>query len=166
MKKKLGLLMSIIHMPKLLVLDEPTNGLDVESVHLFYDIIFRLARTGVTILFSTHLMDHVEKLCSHVVVINQGAVVSQGPLAELQTKFDQGESGGYFPSIDRQAAAVTSARASHPGFWRILSCCWALRGGAPSAAASARLSCSAAAPPRAGGGPGSGSFSILSSARS
>ena len=89
MKKKLGLLLSIIHMPKLLVLDEPTNGLDVESVHLFYDIIFRLARTGVTILFSTHLMDHVEKLCSHVVVINQGAVVSQGPLAELQAKFNQ-----------------------------------------------------------------------------
>lgn len=89
MKKKLGLLMSIIHMPKLLVLDEPTNGLDVESVHLFYDIVFRLARTGVTVLFSTHLMDHVEKLCSHVVVINEGAVVSQGPLAELQAKFNQ-----------------------------------------------------------------------------
>jgi ABC-2 type transport system ATP-binding protein len=89
MKKKLGLLMSIVHMPKLLVLDEPTNGLDVESVHLFYDIIFRLARDGVTVLFSTHLMDHVEKLCSHVVVINEGVVVSQGPLAELQAKFHQ-----------------------------------------------------------------------------
>jgi ABC-2 type transport system ATP-binding protein len=89
MKKKLGLLLSIIHMPKLLVLDEPTNGLDVESVHLFYDIIFRLAGMGVTILFSTHLMDHVEKLCSHVVIVNEGAVVSQGPLAELQAKFNQ-----------------------------------------------------------------------------
>jgi ABC-type multidrug transport system ATPase subunit len=84
MKKKLGLLLALLHQPKLLVLDEPTNGLDVESTHLFYDLILDLAQGGTTILFSTHLMDHVARLCSHVVIINEGSVVATGPLAALR----------------------------------------------------------------------------------
>jgi ABC-type multidrug transport system ATPase subunit len=83
MKKKLGLLLAMLHQPKLLVLDEPTNGLDVEAVHLFYDLILQLAAQGTTILFSTHLMDHVAKLCSHAVIINMGAVIAQGSLDSL-----------------------------------------------------------------------------------
>ncbi len=71
------------------MLDEPTNGLDVEVGPSLYDIIFRLAGMGVTILFSTLSDGSVEKLCSHVVIVNEGAVVSQGPLAELQAKFDR-----------------------------------------------------------------------------
>src|SRR5262249_22082738 len=65
MKKKLGLLLALLHQPKLLVLDEPTNGLDVESTRLFYDLISETASEGTTVLFSTHLMDHVTRLCSH-----------------------------------------------------------------------------------------------------
>ena len=84
MKKKLGLVLAMLHRPRLLVLDEPTNGLDVESTHLFYDLITEQARQGATILFSTHLMDHVERLCSHVVVINEGSVVAAGPLDRLR----------------------------------------------------------------------------------
>jgi ABC-type multidrug transport system ATPase subunit len=84
MKKKLGLLLAMLHQPKLLVLDEPTNGLDVESTHLFYDLILSQAAEGKTILFSTHLMDHVAKLCSHAVIINEGVVVAKGPLAQLR----------------------------------------------------------------------------------
>ncbi len=80
MKKKLGLL----HAPKLLILDEPTNGLDVEATHLFYELILDLAAHGTTILFSTHLMDHVARLCSHVVVIDRGTVAAKGPLEELR----------------------------------------------------------------------------------
>jgi len=87
MKKKLGLLLALIHQPKLLILDEPTNGLDVESTHLFYDLILAQSRQGVTVLFSTHLMDHVAKLCSHAVVINEGAVVAQGALDDLRSRF-------------------------------------------------------------------------------
>jgi ABC-2 type transport system ATP-binding protein len=89
MKKKLGLLLAMLHDPKLLVLDEPTNGLDVESTHLFYDIIFETARQGTTVLFSTHLMDHVTKLCSHAVIINEGTVVAKGSLDELLSTFGQ-----------------------------------------------------------------------------
>jgi len=84
MKKKLGLLLALVHQPKLLVLDEPTNGLDVESVHLFYDLISEKASQGTTVLFSTHLMDHVTRLCSHAVIINEGTVVAKGSLDELR----------------------------------------------------------------------------------
>jgi ABC-2 type transport system ATP-binding protein len=90
MKKKLGLIMAMLHKPKLLVLDEPTNGLDVESTHLFYDLIFETARQGTTVLFSTHLMDHVTRLCSHAVIINEGALVAKGSLDELRSTFGQG----------------------------------------------------------------------------
>jgi len=87
MKKKLGLLLAMVHQPKLLVLDEPTNGLDVESTHLFYDIIFEEAKRGTTVLFSTHLMDHVTRLCSHAVIINEGMTVAKGSLDELRSTF-------------------------------------------------------------------------------
>lgn len=89
MKKKLGLLLAMVHQPKLLVLDEPTNGLDVESTHLFYDLIAETANQGTTVLFSTHLMDHVTKLCSHAVIINEGALVANGSLEELRSTFGQ-----------------------------------------------------------------------------
>src|SRR5580692_6953880 len=84
MKKKLGLVLAMLHQPKLLVLDEPTNGLDVESTHLFYDLIIDTAREGTTILFSTHLMDHVTRLCSRAVIINDGIVVANGSIEELR----------------------------------------------------------------------------------
>lgn len=83
MKKKLGLLLAIVHRPRLLVLDEPTNGLDVEATREFYDLVGDLARAGMTILFSTHLMDHVARLCSHAVILHHGRVVAVGPLETL-----------------------------------------------------------------------------------
>ena len=89
MKKKLGLLLAMLHRPRLLVLDEPTNGLDVESTRLFYDLIGEAAADGTTVLFSTHLMDHVTRLCSHAVIINEGALVAQGPIAELKERYEE-----------------------------------------------------------------------------
>jgi ABC-2 type transport system ATP-binding protein len=84
MKKKLGLLLAMLHQPRLLILDEPTNGLDVESTRLFYELIAEAAAAGTTVLFSTHLMDHVARLCSHAVVINSGKLVAKGSLADLR----------------------------------------------------------------------------------
>jgi ABC-type multidrug transport system ATPase subunit len=84
MKKKLGLLLAILHEPRLLVLDEPTNGLDVESTRLFYEMMSEAAAAGATVLFSTHLMDHVTRLCSHAVVIDGGKLAAKGSLAELR----------------------------------------------------------------------------------
>jgi ABC-2 type transport system ATP-binding protein len=92
MKKKLGLLLAMVHEPKLLVLDEPTNGLDVEATHLFYDLISTIARDGVTVLFSTHLMDHVTRLCSHAVIMNEGTIVTQGSIGDLRAQHGQAAS--------------------------------------------------------------------------
>jgi ABC-type multidrug transport system ATPase subunit len=71
------------------VLDEPTNGLDVESTHLFYNLISETAAAGTTVLFSTHLMDHVTRLCSHAVIINEGSLVANGSLADLRSEFSE-----------------------------------------------------------------------------
>jgi len=87
MKKKLGLLLALLHQPRLLVLDEPTNGLDVESTHLFYDLIAATAAQGTTVLFSTHLMDHVTRLCSHAVIMNEGALVAAGSIDDLRAAY-------------------------------------------------------------------------------
>jgi ABC-2 type transport system ATP-binding protein len=92
MKKKLGLLLAMLHEPRLLILDEPTNGLDVESTHIFYDSMLEEAGRGVTVLFSTHLMDHVAKLCSHAVIVNDGRVVAKGSLNDLRSTFGESSS--------------------------------------------------------------------------
>ncbi len=105
MKKKLGLALALLHQPKLLILDEPTNGLDVESTHLFYDLILDLAADGTTVLFSTHLMDHVARLCSHVVVIDSGAVVAKGPLADLRTAYGDKSLEDVFLELTRTPAS-------------------------------------------------------------
>jgi ABC-2 type transport system ATP-binding protein len=92
MKKKLGLLLAMLHEPRLLILDEPTNGLDVESTHLFYDLMIEESGRGVTVLFSTHLMDHVARICSHAIIINEGRVVAKGALNELRSTFGESSS--------------------------------------------------------------------------
>jgi ABC-type multidrug transport system ATPase subunit len=84
MKKKLGLLMALLHRPVLLILDEPTNGLDVESTHQFFEMMRELACDGTTILFSTHLLDQVERLCSHAAVIHAGRIVASGSLDAIR----------------------------------------------------------------------------------
>jgi ABC-type multidrug transport system ATPase subunit len=90
MKKKLGLALALLHEPKLLILDEPTNGLDVESTRLFFDVMHELAAAGTTILFSTHLMDHVERLCSHAAILHEGRLAAAGTIDELRDRFAQG----------------------------------------------------------------------------
>jgi ABC-2 type transport system ATP-binding protein len=80
MKKKLGLLLALLHEPQLLILDEPTNGLDVESTALFFELMGEQRASGRTVVFSTHLLGQVEALCSHVAVIHQGRLVASGEL--------------------------------------------------------------------------------------
>ena len=87
MKKKLGILLALVHDPVLLILDEPTNGLDVESTHLFFDLMREEVARGRTVLFSTHLMDQVERLCHEVAIINGGRLVTAGTLDELHRQY-------------------------------------------------------------------------------
>ena len=81
--KTVGLLLALLHQPKLLVLDEPTNGLDVESTRLFYDLMRGQSQHGTTILFSTHLMDQVTKLCTHAAILHHGRLVTSGAIDDL-----------------------------------------------------------------------------------
>lgn len=88
MKKKLGLLLALVHRPSLLILDEPTNGLDVESTRLFFDLMRELAAGGTTIVFSTHLMDQVERLCTHAAILHQGRLLKSGTLDDIRAGRD------------------------------------------------------------------------------
>ena len=92
MKKKLGLACALIHDPDVLILDEPTNGLDPRASRHVQERIRVSAAHGKTIFLSTHLLDMAERLCSRVGIIDQGALVAVGPLKELQDKLVPGGS--------------------------------------------------------------------------
>jgi ABC-type multidrug transport system ATPase subunit len=83
MRKKLGLLLALLHQPRLLVLDEPTSGLDVEATRLFYELMREESQRGTTILFSTHLLDQVTRLCTHAAILRQGRLVVSGASGDL-----------------------------------------------------------------------------------
>jgi ABC-2 type transport system ATP-binding protein len=78
MKKKLALLVAMAHSPKLLLLDEPTNGLDPPSAVKVRRHLQELAQSGVTVVLSTHLLDMADKLCTRVLLMNQGRMIFDG----------------------------------------------------------------------------------------
>ncbi len=92
MKKKLGLACALIHDPAVLILDEPTNGLDPRASRHVQDRIRVSAAQGKTIFLSTHLLDMAERLCGRVGIIDKGDLVAVGPLKDLQDKLVPGGS--------------------------------------------------------------------------
>ncbi len=84
MKQRLGLAMSLLHDPKLLILDEPTNGLDPNGIIELRQILKALNEDGKTILLSSHILSEVEKIVDHLGIINNGAIVFEGSLETLQ----------------------------------------------------------------------------------
>jgi ABC-2 type transport system ATP-binding protein len=83
MRQRLGVARSLLADPELLILDEPTNGLDPAGIHEFRDMIRGFVTEGRTVLLSSHLLDEVEKICDEVAIVDLGHVVAQGPIAEL-----------------------------------------------------------------------------------
>jgi len=83
MKQRLGIAQAMLGMPELLILDEPTNGLDPPQIAAMRPILRRYAETGRTVVVSSHLLAEVEMTCTHVVVMHAGRVITQGPVAEL-----------------------------------------------------------------------------------
>src|SRR5438067_3908078 len=83
MRQRLGVARSLLADPELLILDEPTNGLDPAGIHEFRAMIRALVAEGRTVLLSSHLLDEVEKICDAVAIVDRGRVVMQGSLAEL-----------------------------------------------------------------------------------
>jgi ABC-2 type transport system ATP-binding protein len=84
MRKKIALAAALIHRPQVLFLDEPFEGIDPISSRVIRNILRELTDTGVTIFFSSHIMEVVERLCSRVGIINQGRLVAEGTLQELR----------------------------------------------------------------------------------
>lgn len=85
MKQKVLIVAALLHDPDLLILDEPESGLDLTAGLVLRHLIPILAARGKTILYSSHLLDHVERLCAEVVVLHRGSIVAQGPVNELRT---------------------------------------------------------------------------------
>jgi len=83
MRQRLGVARALLADPELLILDEPTNGLDPAGIHEFRNMIRGLVAEGRTVLLSSHLLDEVEKICDAVAIVDHGRVVMQGSLAEL-----------------------------------------------------------------------------------
>ena len=84
MKKKIGLACALLHAPRLLVLDEPFEAVDPVSAALIRDILHRYVRGGGTVIFSSHVMEVVEKLCSHVAILADGQLRAVGPLDQVR----------------------------------------------------------------------------------
>ncbi|MEM3637317.1 MAG: ABC transporter ATP-binding protein [Conexivisphaerales archaeon] len=83
-KQKCAVIAALAHDPKLLILDEPFNGLDVRSVRIFKDIITKHAASGGAVLFSTHIMEVAEKICNRVGIIDRGVKVAEGTMEGLK----------------------------------------------------------------------------------
>ncbi|MBK1786434.1 ABC transporter ATP-binding protein [Prauserella cavernicola] len=91
MKRRLTIARSLVNDPELLLLDEPTTGLDPQARHLLWDRLFRLKSAGVTLIVTTHYMDEAEQLCDRLVVMDDGRVVAEGSPSELITRYSTRE---------------------------------------------------------------------------
>lgn len=86
MKQRLAIASALLNDPEILILDEPTNGLDPQGIHQIRDIIKHIAAQGTTILLASHLLDEVEKVCSHVLVLRKGEMLYCGPVDGMSSK--------------------------------------------------------------------------------
>jgi ABC-2 type transport system ATP-binding protein len=86
MKKKVALAAALIHNPRVVFLDEPLNGIDPISGRIVTDLLRRMAQKGVTLFFTTHVLDVVERLCDEVAIIDRGRIVAQGSLDEIRAQ--------------------------------------------------------------------------------
>ena len=89
MQQKIQFIATIIHKPKLLILDEPFSGLDPINTNLIKDEIDELHRNGTSIIFSTHRMEQVEEICEHIVLINEGRNVLEGRVKDIKNNFKE-----------------------------------------------------------------------------
>jgi ABC-2 type transport system ATP-binding protein len=90
MQQKIQFISTILHEPKLIILDEPFSGLDPINTNVIKDEIYGLNQKGITVIFSTHRMEQVEQICEYLVLINKGKNVLQGKVGEIKDTFKEG----------------------------------------------------------------------------
>ena len=127
MKRRLTIARSLINDPELLLLDEPTTGLDPQARHVVWDRLFRLKQQGVTLVLTTHYMDEAEQLCDRLVVMDGGRIAAEGSPAALirewstrevvELRFAAGENETTGEKVEAlvAAAGAPAARAGRPG---------------------------------------------------
>ncbi len=86
MKQRLAIASALLNNPKMLILDEPTNGLDPKGIHEIRAIIKGIAQSGTTIILASHLLDEVEKVCDYVVILQKGKKIYEGSVKEITSK--------------------------------------------------------------------------------
>lgn len=89
MSQKLQFVTTVLHEPKLIILDEPFSGLDPVNTNLIKDEIFKLAQSGATIIFSTHRMEQVEEICDHIALVNKGKKILDGTVKNVKQEFKE-----------------------------------------------------------------------------
>ncbi|WP_074408653.1 MULTISPECIES: ABC transporter ATP-binding protein [Aquimarina] len=110
MKQRLAIASALLNDPEILILDEPTNGLDPQGIHQIREIIKKIASKGTTILLASHLLDEVEKVCSHVVIIRKGVKLYSGRVDEMNASY------GFFELKSDQKSTLTEWLSKHNDF--------------------------------------------------
>ncbi len=113
MKQRLAIASALLNDPEILILDEPTNGLDPQGIHQIREIIKKIAAEGTTILLASHLLDEVEKVCSHVVILRKGKKLYSGSVDGMLA------SHGFFELKTEQAEALTRYLTNHNNFGQL-----------------------------------------------
>ena len=113
MKQRLAIASALLNDPEILILDEPTNGLDPQGIHQIRDIIKKIASQGTTILLASHLLDEVEKVCSHVVVLRKGEILYSGSVDGMSAN------EGFFEVMADNNVLLKTALQEHSAIDRI-----------------------------------------------
>lgn len=114
MKQRLAIASALLNDPEILILDEPTNGLDPQGIHQIRDIIRLIASQGTTILLASHLLDEVEKVCSHVLVLRFGQILYSGTVDGMTN-----QSGFFELQADNNSKLIETLK-NHPEVEKIL----------------------------------------------
>jgi ABC-2 type transport system ATP-binding protein len=114
MKQRLAIASALLNDPEILILDEPTNGLDPQGIRQIRDLIRIIASQGTTILLASHLLDEVEKVCSHVVVLRKGEMLYQGSVEGMLS------SEGFFELQSDDMNLLESTLKKHPSVDKII----------------------------------------------
>lgn len=113
MKQRLAIASALLNDPEILILDEPTNGLDPVGIHQIREIIKKIASQGTTILLASHLLDEVEKVCSHVVILRKGEKLYSGPVGSMLA------SHGFFELAAEDIDSLRTILEKHASFGKI-----------------------------------------------
>jgi len=113
MKQRLAIASALLNDPEILILDEPTNGLDPQGIHQIREIIKKVASQGTTILLASHLLDEVEKVCSHVIILRKGEKLYSGRVEDMLASY------GYFELKAIEMKALETFLEKHTGFGTI-----------------------------------------------